>query len=272
MSDDFNAGVRAVAKMLGDRFPLFGMIEDFQAETLKLLRPEPAPIALSPLAMSLAHMVEEWYQQGGITHLPASVIQRRLNRLLPPLPAADSVEVCGICDIAGCHHIRERKIADPRNAAILEAISLVADRRNAQPPGRGDFKLLNDLMGDLDELRRRPAAASSDPEPSNICEASGKMHDITCLPDDANISVAREWAMEARALLRPAAEAAAVSAKPAPAADLRSRIDEELTKQVEHYRQRAAEGGPARGIDERMAAAAECARKAVLKLMDEGKA
>lgn len=50
---------------------------------------------------------------------------------------------------------------------------------------------------------------------------------------------------------------------------LRRAIDEELTKHVEHYRARAAMGGPGCGTDERMSSAADCARREVLKIIDQ---
>ena len=44
----------------------------------------------------------------------------------------------------------------------------------------------------------------------NRREAAGKLHDIMCLPDDADIAIARKWAAEARAALDAAPQAAVV--------------------------------------------------------------
>lgn len=48
---------------------------------------------------------------------------------------------------------REDAAFDAGNAAWLGAIGIVAERRNTFAPGR-DFKLLNELMGEIDDARR----------------------------------------------------------------------------------------------------------------------
>ena len=51
------------------------------------------------------------------------------------------------------------------------------------------------------EIRALPAAPAEDVRAGALAEARGKLHDLMCLPDGADLAIAKRWAAEARALI-----------------------------------------------------------------------
>lgn len=49
-----------------------------------------------------------------------------------------------------------------------------------------------------------PAASAEDVRAGALAEACGKLHDLMCLPDGADLAIAKRWAAESRALIQEA--------------------------------------------------------------------
>jgi hypothetical protein len=177
MSGDYNAGVRAAIEyhrrqrdrisreieadstaLTGVRMGARAAGHDADADALAaLLRPEPGP---EP-AFSFDRYINGQLMAEGVTIEKQPTLPMAMAAAAKIASRGPNGEVPVL--VYACTAQTGPALAHPtRNGAILEAISLIADRRNALPPGP-DFKLLNEMMGELDELRRREPAASTIP-------------------------------------------------------------------------------------------------------------
>jgi hypothetical protein len=117
--------------------------------------------------------------------------------------------------------LRAKSAVGPGNRIVHMTMDEAADLLEALKARLAEVEAMRDavieardMLGNwwaTEKARAEAAEAARDRLAARLAEARGKMHDIMCLPEDANIGIARAWASQAYALLTPADAASALS-------------------------------------------------------------